>query len=97
MHSIFDKAKATSEIARDLDHCYHLSYIRSQLIRMHHLGLVVPIAVRREEGDRELVGYFRDLIWTLTKHTREHKHQFTNCTACTIRELLLASGEVIVE
>jgi hypothetical protein len=97
IYTIFDGAKTTSEITRDMDNCYALNYVRSQLIRMHHLGLVAPIGVRKEEGDRERVGYYRDLIWTLTKHTREHKHQFSNCTACTIREMLLASCEVVWE
>lgn len=97
IRSIFDQARSTADIAYDLDAT--LGYVRGQLIRLHHLGLVEPIAIREEEGGGlpRPIGYYQDLVWNLTRHAREHRHQHANCWACTVREMLLASAEVVYE
>jgi hypothetical protein len=63
---------------------------------MHHLGLIVPIAVREEPWEAGAIGYFRDLIWTLTDHTKNHNVLVPGCRACEIRESFI-DGDALYE
>lgn len=88
-------ALSTSELAyqaRD-----SLGYMRNQLIRMHHLGLIEPIGVKEVVGERRTFSYYQDVLWGVTLHTREHRHIEPNCRACLTRTWLLAGAEAIDE
>ena len=94
MVSLMGEALATQQLAYSLGE--ELGYVRSQLVRMHHLGLVMPIAVREEDFDADVIGYFRNLIWTLTDHTRHHRELIPGCNGCRIRESFIA-GDAFYE
>ena len=89
--TLMGECKSTEQIAYEL--AENLSYIRSQLVRMHHLGLVYPVAIRIRDGDRDNpgIGYFQDLIWELTRHTRDHNELVSGCYGCLIRESFIAN------
>lgn len=86
---------STSQVAYALSE--HLSHARDQLIRMHHLGMIEPIGIREEEGRPQLYGYFQDVLWGLTTHTKEHSKIEPHCRACKTRELLLGGAEALDE
>ncbi len=85
----------TSQLARELDE--PIGRARNQLIRMHHLGMIEPIGVRQEDRMLNDLGYFQDVLWDLTVHTREHRGLEPGCRACLTRQLLLAAAEALGE
>jgi hypothetical protein len=86
---------STSQIAQAISES--LTYARDQLIRMHHLGMIEPIGVREENHPPPAIGYFQDVVWTVTTHTREHRFIEPGCRACKTRTLLLAGAEALDE
>jgi hypothetical protein len=71
-----------------------LAEVRRELISLHHLGLIKIVGIRYDEDHRpgEAVLYFRDYVWTKTKHS-DHEELEPSCQACRRRqEMLLAMG-----
>lgn len=64
-----------------------LPNIRRELILMHHFGLVLPVGVRDDDMGVD-GGYYADIVWDLTIHSREHDESWDGCRACNLRELL---------
>lgn len=94
MMALMGELKSTEQLAYELGD--RLDYVRGQLVRMHHLGLIFPVAVRERDGVSHGVGYFQDLLWELTRHTRDHNVLVDGCYGCMIREMFIAD-EAIVE
>lgn len=82
-------ARTTVELAHETT--IRLPNVRRELILMHHYGLVTPIGVRSEDQAAEMGGYYADILWDLTIHSREHDESWEGCRACNLRELLAHS------
>lgn len=100
MMALLDSCKSTSEIARELD--MNLGYIRAQLVRMHHLWMIEPVAIRTDEdhqrfGRPPAVGYFQEFVWQMTTHGKDHNYVMERCYGCKVRMMLLSVDEAIVE
>lgn len=94
--SIMGECKSTQTISYELGE--RLSWIRAQLVRLHHLGLVTPVAIQYHEdiGTNHSDGYFQNLVWELTPHARDHKDLVDGCHGCYLRELFI-SDEAVLE
>jgi len=95
IRKLLEGSLATSEIAYGLSE--NLSWIRDQLIRMHHLGMIEPIGVREIDGDPPTFTYYQDVVWNLTVHAREHRDIEPGCRACITRTWLLCGAEALLE
>jgi len=82
-------ARTTVELAHATS--VRLPNVRREMILMHHYGLVTPIGVRSDDQAEELGGYYADILWDLTEHSREHSESWEGCRACNLRELLAHS------
>ena len=87
MLTILGECKTTTQITYETGE--DVLTIRPHLIRLHHLGIIEPVAVRYEEDNPESNGYFDDLVWGLTIHGREHSISVAGCYGCDMRELLM--------
>lgn len=87
MYECLNRGMSTSELAQTLRE--NLAIVRREVVRLHHLGVIEPIAIRSEAGDPPARLYFRDLVWDLTEHGREHNRSYPGCTACMLRERML--------
>ena len=76
----------------------NLSCVRDQLVRLHHLGIIVPVGLRYDTDSEPPSGlelsYFDDLLWDLTLHTRDHHESVEGCYGCAIREALPGSETI---
>jgi hypothetical protein len=66
-----------------------LSLVRDQLVWLRHLRVIEPIAIKSEGYTLGCIGYFRNLVWDLTDHGRNHGDavEIPGCTGCQIRRL----------
>lgn len=85
--ALLDEAQTTSQIAYELQE--KTCMLRPQIILMHHFGLIEPLGIREEDGQPKASGYYLDILWQTTHHTREHIDTQPNCHGCTVRERLL--------
>jgi hypothetical protein len=82
-------ARTTVQLAQETS--ILLPNVRREMILMHHYGLVTPIGVRSDDHAAEMGGYYADILWDLTDHSREHSESWEGCRACNLRELLAQS------
>jgi hypothetical protein len=87
MYECLNGGVSTSQLAGILDE--RLCYVRQEIVRLHHLGIIEPIAIRYEQGDPPARLYFRDYVWEMTEHGRSHNDLQPECRACRIRERML--------
>jgi len=95
---ILGECKTTGTIAYEIS--LPLAIVRTNLIRLHHLGLVYPIAVATPDGDisrNQCVDYFDELFWDATMHAKEHHYHVEGCYGCKIREMLLMVDAALYE
>ncbi len=85
------EAKTSTQIAYDINVLERI--VRANIIRMWHIGQVIPIAIETWDHD----GGASAMVWDLTKHTREHKDLQPRCYGCRLRERYLATDEALIE
>ena len=85
--ALMDECQSTGQIAYELQ--ARLARVRAELILMHHFDLVEPIGIRSDDGPLRASGYYLDLLWETTRHTKEHIDTNPGCRGCRIREQLL--------
>lgn len=93
---LMGESKSTSQLSYVIE--TPLNEMRVELIAMHHFDLVEPIGIRHDDDISAVYGsgYFQDLIWDLTIHSKEHLETVPNCRGCRVREALLLT-EVLYE
>lgn len=87
LRELIAESMSTSQLAEELRE--RLDVVRQEIVRLHHIGIIEPIAIRHKEGEPTGRLYFRDYVWTLTQHTYEHQDLRNDCRHCRIRERLL--------
>lgn len=86
---LMDQAKPASMVSYGINESEDI--VLSSLHRMHHLGIVQPVAIG--PGLWDLI----ELFWDLTTHAREHKEIVSRCFGCRMREIYLAANEALFE
>ena len=87
MYECLNKGVSTTQLAGMFG--ARLALVRQEIVRLHHLGVISPIAIRYEDGDPPTRLYFQDLVWEMTEHGREHGSIHHGCRACQNRERML--------
>jgi len=68
--------------------------ILANIIRMYHLGQVVPVAII---GGGAGTIRARAMLWDLTVHSREHSQIQPGCWACKLRDRYSCLNEALYE
>jgi hypothetical protein len=83
------RAQTTSQITHEIRR--ELRAVRREIILMHHFGLIAPIGVKSEPGEEGHDGYYPNILWDLTEHSKSHDQNWEGCRACDLREILGSS------
>lgn len=97
MLTLIGECKTTEQIVYEVGESP--DEIIPNLIRLRHLGIVEPIAIK-SGGDGlypDRVDYIDNLLWSLTEHGQRHDAFVEGCYGCRIREKLMLDVAGLVE